>query len=138
MFKRIAIAQIRTYTNGVVFKTASKSKRRWIPWTIFGGSFLGGWYLTQHMTFTDLLAYWRYDALPKNADEVVKYHADLNRRLNGLPIVKQLENAGFVQVIANEEENLLVSRALNTPGASLYHQEFTTTPVGVKLSGYTI
>ncbi|AHY75738.1 AQG_2a_G0016630.mRNA.1.CDS.1 [Saccharomyces cerevisiae] len=146
MFKRIAIAQIRTYTNGVVFKTASKSKRRWIPWTIFGGSFLGGWYLTQHMTFTDLLAYWRYDALPKNADEVVKYHADLNRRLNGLPIVKQLENAGFVQVIANEEENLLVSRALNTPGGvaipprvyynpsrretvGLYH-------LGMKLTGY--
>ncbi|CAI4060567.1 hypothetical protein N7582_001650 [Saccharomyces uvarum] len=146
MFKKTILGQLRRYTNGVVFKTASKPKRKWIPWTIFGGSFLGGWYLTQHMTFMDLLAYWKYDALPKNADEVVKYHANLNQRLNGLSIVKQLEEAGFVQVIAPEEKNLLVSNALNTPGGIAIQPRIYYSPsrretvgiyhLGMKLTGY--
>lgn len=124
-----------------------QAPKRWVPWTIFGVSFLTGWMVTEHMTFTDLMAYWRYDSLPQSAEEVKKYKLELYNRSEQLPVVKQLQLAGYMEVFPDRsKEVLLIDKALSTPGGvaippRFFYNPFTKETVGVyhlgmKLTGY--
>ncbi|KAG0664471.1 hypothetical protein C6P45_000622 [Maudiozyma exigua] len=131
---------------------SNQSKSKWIPWTIFGVSFVTGWFFTQHMTFTDVLAWWRYDTLPKNSSEVKDYEAQLLGRLEKLSIVKQLKSKGFVEVFPSsltkgtKETKGMVDQALRSPGAIAIEPKFYYNPethdtvgvyhLGMKLTGY--
>lgn len=132
---------------------ASSSARRWIPLSIFGGSFLFGWYLTKHMTFTDLMAYWRYDSLPKDAPEVEKYESELLTKLENLSIVRQLNANGYVEIHKPQmtgqvdgTNDRLVLQSLFSPGAIAIPPRFYYNPatkdtvgiyhLGMKLTGY--
>lgn len=124
-----------------------KRTNRWVPMTIFGVSFLTGWYVTEHMTFTDLMAYWRYDSLPQNAEQVKKYKQELFNRSEQLPVVKQLQQAGYMEVFPDRSKQvLLIDKALSTPGGVAIPPRFFYDPVrretvgvyhlGMKLTGY--
>ncbi|CCK72869.1 Fmp10p KNAG_0M00160 [Huiozyma naganishii CBS 8797] len=158
MFRRVAVRTIRKYTSetgrayqnaGSQFATGStyKKTRRWIPWSIFGSSFLLGWVATQHMTFTDFMAYWRYETLPESAPEVVEYKNKLLQRLDNLSVVKQLKGAGYVEVLPSQKSSgQLIDQTLNSPGAIAIPPRFYFNPktketvgiyhLGMKLTGY--
>ncbi|KAK5781445.1 Fmp10p PWA37_003596 [Arxiozyma heterogenica] len=131
----------------------SSSMKQWIPISIFGGSFLFGWYLTKHMTFTDLMAYLRYDSLPQDALEVEKYKGEVLARLENLSIVKQLNANGYVEIHKPDmtgqvdgRKNRLVLQSLLSPGAIAIPPRFYYNPttkdtvgiyhLGMKLTGY--
>lgn len=124
-----------------------KKTSRWVPITIFGVSFLTGWYVTEHMTFTDLMAYWRYDSLPQGSQQVEKYKQELFNRSEQLPVVKQLQQAGYMEVFPDRsKEVLLIDKALSTPGGIAIPPRFFYDPLrketvgvyhlGMKLTGY--
>lgn len=154
-FKRICRASSTDSVSATASGAASKTfvvrpklkKRRWVPWAIFGGSFLTGWTLTQHMTFTDFLAFWKYDKLPQGSQEVENYKSELYSRCEQLPVIKQLKKAGFREVFPDRrKQDLLVDNTLNTPGGvaippRFYYNPLTKETVGVyhlgmKLTGY--
>lgn len=145
------------YAASKQFQTGSRSQggRSWVPIGIFGSSFLIGWYLTKHMTFTDVMAYWRYDKLPRDSPEVKKYQIELKDRLNKLPILNQLSQNGYVEVVNNDNNNTskkentqdrLVLQGLSSPGAIGIEPKFYYNPrtkdtvgiyhLGMKLTGY--
>ncbi|SMN22776.1 similar to Saccharomyces cerevisiae YER182W FMP10 Putative protein of unknown function [Maudiozyma saulgeensis] len=143
----------RYMSNGPRFITGGPRKGKWIPWTIFGVSFATGWFFTQHMTFTDVLAWWRYDSLPKDSTEVKDYEAQLTARAEQLPVVKQLLAKGFVEVFPASKNTSgkqvtsgLVTQALRSPGAIAIEPKFYYNPqtrdtvglyhLGMKLTGY--
>lgn len=127
--------------------SSGKKASRAVPLAIFGASFCVGWFFTQHMTFTDLIAWWRYDTLPATAPEVRDYQASLVARAEQLPVVKQLKSKGYVEVFANAQgENRLITSALSSPGAIAVAPKFYYNPetketvglyhLGMKLTGY--
>lgn len=129
-----------------VVRPKRKSKT-WVPLTIFGCSFATGWYLTEHMTFTDFMAYWRYDSLPQSDEEVKDYKLALYNRSEQLPVVKQLQQAGYMEVFPKRRKNdLLIDKTLSSPGAiaippRFYYNPMTKETVGIyhlgmKLTGY--
>lgn len=147
----------RSGASGTITKpqfNSNQRKSKWIPWTIFGTSFVTGWFFTQHMTFTDVLAWWRYDTLPKNSTEVKDYEAQLLARLEKLSIIKQLKSKGFVEVFPSsltQSKNTeitegMVGQALRSPGAIAIEPKFYYNPethdtvgvyhLGMKLTGY--
>lgn len=153
MFRRVGIQVLkssRSYSSTIPkFTTTGTNTRssRWVPLSIFGGSFLLGWYFTRHMTFTDLLAYWRYDKLPSNAQEVKDYQNQLQGRLENLNVVKQLKSRGYIEVFPNRrDQDQLIDRALDSPGAIAIPPRFYYKPatkeivgiyhLGMKLTGY--
>lgn len=160
LVRRRFLSQSVLRRNGVtstVVKPQFNSKQRkskWVPWTIFGASFITGWFFTQHMTFTDILAWWRYDSLPKNSTEVQDYEGQLLGRLEKLSIIKQLKSKGFVEVFPNslikgqtkEINKGMVDQALRSPGAIAIEPKFYYNPeshdtvgvyhLGMKLTGY--
>lgn len=167
MFRNILRRNIKRYSSiGIKyaenatknFKLGSTGKtvpsaKKWVPISIFGGSFLFGWYLAKHMTFTDLMAYWRYDTLPKNAPEVEKYETELMNRLENLSIVKQLNANGYVEIHKPQmtgqsagTNDRLVLQSLSSPGAIAIPPKFYYNPatkdtvgiyhLGMKLTGY--
>ena len=126
---------------------SSKKASKLVPISIFGASFCVGWFFTQHMTFTDLMAWWRYDTMPATAPEVRDYKASLTARAEQLPVVKQLKSKGYVEVFANQQgENRLITSALSSPGAIAIAPKFYYNPdtketvglyhLGMKLTGY--
>ncbi|CCE61694.1 hypothetical protein TPHA_0B00220 [Tetrapisispora phaffii CBS 4417] len=161
MFRR-SVGQLfkRTYTQTKFVTNAPR--RRWIPYTVFGVSFFSGWLLTQHMTYTDLVAYWRYDKLPSDSEEVNKYKLNLTNRLMNLDVVKGLEAKGYHEVfpvqykensssVANSNKDTtegkkLISDTLSVPGAIAIPPKFYYDPktketigiyhLGMKLTGY--
>ncbi|CAL9728267.1 hypothetical protein MOUN0_D00210 [Monosporozyma unispora] len=162
MFRNIIRNNLRRYaTTGAKyaegastqFKVAStKGSRRWVPTAIFGGSFLIGWYLTKHMTFTDIMAYWKYDKLPRDAPEVEKYESELLNRLEKLSLVKQLKSNGYIEIHnqsntnGGEPNDRLILQSLSSPGAIAIPPRFYYNPqtkdtvglyhLGMKLTGY--
>lgn len=129
--------------------TINKTRKspKWVPITIFGATFGMGWFFTQHMTFTDLMAYWRYDSLPEDAQEVKDYKLQLYNKCEKLPVVKQLGKAGYVEIFPpRRKEDLLIDRALSTPGGIAIPPRFFFNPttketvgiyhLGMKLTGY--
>lgn len=146
IFRRSYAESLSPVARRFVVKPKQKP-RKWIPFTIFGGSFFLGWLLTEHMTFTDLMAYWRYDTLPQGSKEVKDYQLDLFNRSENLPVVRQLQQAGFREVFPNRrEDDLLIDKTLSTPGAIAVPPRFYYNPVtkesvgiyhlGMKLTGY--
>ncbi|CCD24659.1 Fmp10p NDAI_0D03450 [Naumovozyma dairenensis CBS 421] len=144
-------------TNGS--KNTKEPKSKWVPITIFSGSFLIGWYLTQHMTFTDVMAYWKYDKLPQDSEQVQRYRFEIMNRLEKLPIMKQIrENnneLGYYEVFPKDsvpghksvkEGNQLINKTLLTPGGIAIPPKFFYNPekkevvgiyhLGMKLTGY--
>lgn len=124
-----------------------KTTKRWVPITIFGASFLTGWYVTEHMTFTDLMAYWRYDSLPQGSEQVERYKQELFNRSEQLPVVKQLQQAGYMEVYPDRSKQVpLIDKALSTPGGVAIPPRFFYDPLrketvgvyhlGMKLTGY--
>ncbi|AQZ11059.1 FMP10 (YER182W) [Zygosaccharomyces parabailii] len=162
MFKRFALQPLkRAYSassggaSGAAYKGATKTfivrpkpkDRKWVPWAIFGGSFLTGWILTQHMTISDFLAFWKYDKLPQSSQEVENYKQELYSRCEHLPVIKQLKKAGFREVFPDRRKHdLLVDNTLNTPGGVAIAPRFYYNPtsretvgvyhLGMKLTGY--
>lgn len=154
MFKRIGLQLLRRNysTNGDAamrqFVVRPKRKpKKWVPLTIFGFSFATGWYLTEHMTFTDFMAYWRYDSLPQSDEEVKDYKLALYNRSEQLPVVRQLQQAGYMEVFPKRRKNdLLIDKTLSSPGAiaippRFYYNPMTKETVGIyhlgmKLTGY--
>lgn len=149
MFRRIGFNTIRrvSYVTKPQFNTSGVKSRKWIPYTIFGASFISGWLVTQHMTFTDFMAYWRYDKLPQDSKEIENYKNELTTRAENLAVVKQMKQAGYIEVFpkSNKQEKL-INKSLNSPGAiaippRFYHNPSTKDTVGVyhlgmKLTGY--
>lgn len=99
------------------------------------------------MTFTDLMAYWRYESLPEDAEQVKKYRSDLHNRLEKLSLVQQLKGSGFVEVFpGRRKDDQLVDKTLLTPGAIAIPPKFYYNPdkkeivgvyhMGMKLTGY--
>ncbi|CCF56999.1 hypothetical protein KAFR_0B07010 [Kazachstania africana CBS 2517] len=128
------------------FKTKIKPKR-WIPYSIFGVSFFTGWIFTQQMTFTDLMAYWRYDKLPQDAEEVRNYQGNLLQRAERLPVVRQLKSSGYIEVFPKRRtDDKLIDQTLSTPGGiaispKIYYNPASKETVGIyhlgmKLTGY--
>lgn len=152
MFRRLAANNFKrcyAYSKGPSSFTVRPKppQRRWVPWAIFGTSFITGLLLTQHMTLTDLLAFWKYDKLPQGSPEVDQYKLELTQRCENLSVVKQLKQAGFTEVFPNRRQNdLLVANTLDTPGGiavapRFYHNPLTKETVGIyhlgmKLTGY--
>ncbi|EDO15700.1 hypothetical protein Kpol_1000p12 [Vanderwaltozyma polyspora DSM 70294] len=155
MFKGVGLLRFVRHASTkkfVVERSQTKlSNQKWVPWAIFGGSFATGWFFTQHMTFTDLIAYWRYDKLPRSSEEVQKYEADLTNRLHRLPIVQQLSNSGYSEVFpigrdSKVGDNKLIDKTLATPGGIAIPPKFYYNPetketigiyhLGMKLTGY--
>lgn len=165
MFRQVTQRNVRRFvsTAGKYAENASKQfqtngthgnsrSRRWVPLSIFGGSFLVGWYLTKHMTFTDIMAYWRYDTLPRDAPEVEKYENELMNRLENLSLVRQLRDNGYVEIHSNGNEiggktnDRLILQSLSSPGAIAIPPRFYYNPdkkdtvgiyhLGMKLTGY--
>lgn len=154
MFRRVGLQfSKRHYANSanqVVKQFAVKPKKptkRWVPITIFGVSFITGWFVTEHMTFTDLMAYWRYESLPQNSEEVKNYKLELYQRSESLPVVKQLQQAGYMEVFPDRsKKDLLIDKTLSSPGGVAIPPRFFYNPVtketvgvyhlGMKLTGY--
>lgn len=152
MLSRLARNTLRRVysSNATVKKFVVRPKQKsskWVPFTIFGGSFFLGWLLTEHMTFTDLMAYWRYDSLPQGSEEIKDYQLELFNRSENLPVVRQLQQVGFREVFPQRrKDDLLIDKALFTPGAiavppRFYYNPLTKESVGIyhlgmKLTGY--
>lgn len=165
MFRNIIKSNLRRYAStagkyaeagSTQFKvgTTKGSVRRWMPTAIFGGSFLFGWYLTKHMTYTDLMAFWRYDKLPRDAPEVAQYENELLNRLENLSLVKQLKMNGYVEIhdtkkgskTGGKTNDRLILQSLSSPGAIAIPPRFYYNPqtkdtvglyhLGMKLTGY--
>lgn len=152
---RVAPSLCRALKRSVRFASAMpeftsqkpSSGRRWVPLTIFGTTFGLGWFFTQHMTFTDLMAYWRYDSMPEDSQEVKDYKLQLYHKCEQLPVVKQLTMAGYVEIFpARRADDLLIDKALSTPGGIAIPPRFYFNPqtkdtvgiyhLGMKLTGY--
>lgn len=126
-----------------------KKSQKWNNILIFGGSFGTGWYLTQHLTLSDLMAWWLYDSLPDTDPKIRDYRDELNQRCDNLPIVKQLVSKGYVPVYKQTQpskDNTLIDKTLSVPGAICIPPRMYYNPVskdtvsiyhlGMKLTGY--
>ncbi|KAL3231799.1 hypothetical protein RNJ44_00334 [Nakaseomyces bracarensis] len=129
------------------FTSKKPSGNRWVPITIFGATFGLGWFFTQHMTFTDLMAYWRYDSMPEDSEEIKQYKLQLYQKSDQLPVVKQLTQAGYVEIFPpRRADDLLIDKALSSPGGIAIPPRFYFNPqtkdtvgiyhLGMKLTGY--
>lgn len=86
-----------TNSNTPTFVSRQKNSK-WVPLMIFLVSFGVGSWVSQQMSFADLVAYWRYDRLPEDSEKVKDYRAKLTARLEGLSTIKRLADEGFVEV----------------------------------------
>ena len=149
-FTRIGnqLLQRRLYSTLPKFTSKPATKpRRWVPYAIFSASFFTGWLVTQHMTFTDLVAYYRYDALPESSEEVQSYQNNLLNRLAKLPVVRQLEECGYTEIFPKRElDDRMIDRNLTSPGGIAIPPKYYYNPktkdtvaiyhLGMKLTGY--
>ena len=113
---------------------------------IFAGFFGIGWFVTQHFTFMDLIAMYRYDKLPETDAKVVEYKTQLKLKLLNLPILKQLEDHGYMKTYDSSSSHNLIDETLNVPGGIFIDPEFYYNPkenkscgvyhLGMKLTGY--
>ncbi|KAH3900080.1 related to Fmp10p [Saccharomycodes ludwigii] len=125
-------------------KQKNKSNQKLFKILIFGVSFGLGWFVTQHMTFMDIMASIKYDDLPENSQQVLDYENSLTNRLNNLSISSQLENAGYAKIY--NKANTLIDKTLKTPGGVAIDPQFYYNPailqtvgiyhLGMKLTGY--
>lgn len=99
------------------------------------------------MTFTDLVAYYRYDALPESSEEVQGYQNNLLNRLVKLPVVRQLEECGYTEIFPKREpDDRMIDRNLTSPGGIAIPPKYYYNPktkdtvaiyhLGMKLTGY--
>lgn len=150
----IARSILRNYSSGaasearfVIKKPGMNKKRTNI--LIFGTCFAFGWYTTQHLTLSDLMAWWLYDTLPETDSRVIDYRDELNQRCDNLPIVKQLLAKGYIAVYKQpdaKKTNTLIDKTLSVPGAICIPPRIYYNPVskdtvsiyhlGMKLTGY--
>ncbi|CCH61549.1 hypothetical protein TBLA_0E05000 [Henningerozyma blattae CBS 6284] len=125
----------------------NKGGSKWISVGIFGTSFIIGWYFTQHMTFADLMAWWRYDKLPVDSDQVRNYKSSLEYRAEKLSIINQLKTEDYLEIIPTSSKSVgLIDDALSSPGAIAIPPKFYYNPktknivgvyhLGMKLTGY--
>ncbi|KAL2709823.1 hypothetical protein KLU848_1573 [Kluyveromyces marxianus] len=151
-----AANQAKQATREAKFVVRPKERsRKWNNVLIFGTCFGIGWYTTQHLTLSDIMAWMFYAKLPDTDVKVVEYRDELNQRCDRLPIVKQLLAKGYVAVYKNAsgksgesglESNTLIDKTLSVPGAisippRIYYNPTTKDTVsiyhlGMKLTGY--
>lgn len=125
------------------------SNRKWTNVLIFGTCFGIGWFTTQHLTLTDIMAWWFYGKLPDTDSKLIDYRDELNQRCDNLSIVKQLLSKGYVAVYKQPDAdatNTLIDKTLRAPGAicippRIYYNPTTKDTVsvyhlGMKLTGY--
>lgn len=155
MFRRAVLQSVRRASTTKQFFVKKPRvgffRSPWAPWAIFGATFTTGWYLAQHMTSADIIAYWRYDKLPRDSKEVQQYERNLEGRLLGLPIIQQLEMTGYNEVFPlgryrKDGDNKLIDKTLRTPGGVAIAPKFYYNPstketvgiyhLGMKLTGY--
>lgn len=96
MFKTGVRMLSQSYTRS---QFVSKPNRRFLYTAIFGGSFFVGYLVSRQISFTDLVAWYRYDKLPQNAPQVIAYKGQLADRFNKLPILSKINRQNFVEVI---------------------------------------
>ncbi|SCU83461.1 LAMI_0C03312g1_1 [Lachancea mirantina] len=143
------ITGLRAYSAGskqFVIKKPARSNR-WLLAATFATSFGAGWFVTQHMTFADVVARWMYDNVPEDDEKLMKYKAQLNARLENLSVVKQLKQVGYIEVFPQtQKKNTLISETLLVPGGITVPPRFFYNPrnketvgiyhLGMKLTGY--
>ncbi|CDO91969.1 unnamed protein product [Kluyveromyces dobzhanskii CBS 2104] len=125
------------------------SNQKWRNVLVFGTCFGVGWYTTQHLTLSDIMAWWFYGKLPDTDSKLIDYRDELNQRCDNLSIVKQLLAKGYVAVYKQSDkdgENTLIDKTLRAPGAicippRIYYNPMTKDTVsvyhlGMKLTGY--
>ncbi|AET41293.1 Fmp10p Ecym_7476 [Eremothecium cymbalariae DBVPG len=122
-----------------------KPSRKYIGYGIFGAAFGLGWFATQHMSYSDVIASCMFDKLPADDEKVKNYQAMLLHRANNLPITKQLVENGYIQVYP-ETTDILLNKTLRVPGGIsidplyFYNPKLKSTVgvyhVGMKLTGY--
>lgn len=140
---------MRAYTTaGKQFVIRPRSQtNKWVKFATFGASFGLGWFLTQHMTFADIVATWRYDKVPENDEGLEKYKAQLSGRLERMSVVKQLKQCGYSEVFPpHYNQNTLINKSLSVPGGITIPPKFYYNPksketvgiyhLGMKLTGY--
>ncbi|SCU78913.1 LADA_0A08526g1_1 [Lachancea dasiensis] len=127
-----------------------KSSNRGLLIGIFGASFGLGWFVTQHMTFTDFMAKYMFDNVPENDEGLLKYKAQLQHRLDNLKVVQQLKQVGYTEIFPKAQNNkankTLVDNTLMVPGGiaiapRFFYDAKTKQTVGIyhlgmKLTGY--
>ncbi|KAM3164016.1 putative mitochondrial membrane protein fmp10 [Lachancea thermotolerans] len=142
-------AGLRLYSNATKkFVIAPKRQsNKWLLASTFAASFGVGWFVTQHMTFADVLAKWMYDNVPENDEGLMKYKAQLNSRLENMSVVKQLKAVGYSEVYPQRKKsNTLIDETLRAPGGITIAPRFFYNPrtketvgvyhLGMKLTGY--
>ncbi|SCU91881.1 LAFA_0F06436g1_1 [Lachancea sp. 'fantastica'] len=149
MFRALLRTNLRAYSTPAkkfVVRQPQKS-RNWLLWATFGTSFGLGWFVTQHMTFADVVAKYMYDDVPENDEGLMKYKAQLQSRLEHLNVVKQLKQVGYTEVFSERQKtNTLIDRTLRVPGGIAISPRFFYNPetkqtvgiyhLGMKLTGY--
>ncbi|SCU80556.1 LANO_0B00518g1_1 [Lachancea nothofagi CBS 11611] len=149
MFRAGLKAGLRAYSNQTKRFVTNRPSRsnKWVPWAIFGTSFGLGWFVTQHMTFADLLAKYMFDNVPENDEGLMKYKAQMQQRLENLSVVKQLKQVGYTEVFSQRKKNnTLIDKTLQVPGGITIPPRFFYNPktketvgiyhLGMKLTGY--
>lgn len=151
MLRRIvSTTATRFYSNAARQFVVAKKPRsnRLTKLSIFGVSFGAGWFLTQHLTFADLMAWWLYENVPENDEGVKEYKKKLTARADQLPVVKQLKQCGYTEVFSSSvaPKNTLIDKTLSVPGAIAIPPKFYYNPqtketvgiyhLGMRLAGY--
>lgn len=150
-WSRKYVTRMPTFTSHNQKNWISNSK--WVGLSIFGASFAVGYYFANYTTLFDIIAYYKYDSLDDKVggNALIKYKANLENRLNKLPVIEKIIGNGYLEVVnkwgdKSSKTSTNISDDLLTPGGIAIPPKFYFNPdkknllgiyhLGLKLTGY--